>query len=97
MDDPTLAIVAKTHNVSSAAVMLRFVSQHGIAMLSSVSKPEYIAEDVGIFDFTLTADEMAKLATLQTGPRTCPDCFTNECQVGARTGLRVYIATCIAS
>lgn len=80
MDNPTLSAVAGRHNVSNAAVMLRFVSAHGISILSSISSPEYTAEDIGIFDFELTSADMAELAALQTEKRTCSDCYTTECQ-----------------
>ena len=35
MDDPTVSKIAAKHNVSGAAVMYRFVSMHGISVLSS--------------------------------------------------------------
>lgn len=60
--------------------MLRYVSAHGISVLSSVSKPEYTAEDIAMFEFELTPADMAALGKLQHGKRTCPDCFTAECQ-----------------
>lgn len=80
MDHPLVTAVATSHNVSSAAIMLKYVSTYGIAVLSSMSKLEYGMEDIGIFDFELSAEEMRQLDALQTGKRTCPDCFTDECQ-----------------
>ena len=60
--------------------VFRYVSAKGISVLSSISKPEYTAEDIGIFAFELSAQDEAELDGLQTGRRTCPDCYTNECQ-----------------
>jgi hypothetical protein len=60
--------------------VFRCVSAKGISVLSSISKPEYTAEDIGIFAFELSAQDEAELDGLQTGRRTCPDCYTNECQ-----------------
>jgi len=80
MGNPVVAAVASRHNVSAAAVMLKYVSAHGIAVLSSFSKPEYAVEDIRIFDFELSDQDMQQLDALQTGKRTCPDCYTDDCQ-----------------
>lgn len=81
MTNPVITAVATRHNVSNAAVMLKYVSVHGISVLSSMpANPEYAEEDIGIFDFDLTAADMKDLDSLQTGKRTCPDCFTSDCQ-----------------
>lgn len=45
---------------------------------------EHAIEDAGIFDFELSAEDMAKLNALQTQKRTCPDCYTHECQACAQ-------------
>jgi hypothetical protein len=39
-----------------------------------------LAEDLAIFDIKLTDDEVAALDKVTLGKRTCPDCFTDECQ-----------------
>ena len=63
--DPTVAKVAKAHGVSAAAVALRWVTQQGVVAVTSDSDPEYATEDLSIFDFELTAAEMAELAALR--------------------------------
>jgi len=83
MSDPTVAAVAKKHNVSSAQVMYRFVSAHGISVLSSFGTEEHAVEDMGIFDINLDEEDMANLRSLQKGKRTCQDCWTQECQACA--------------
>ena len=80
MSNAVVGAVAARHNVSNAAVMLKYVSAHGISVLSSFSSTEYAVEDIGIFDFELTAADMSALDALQTGKRTCPDCYTSDCQ-----------------
>ncbi len=44
--------------------MLRFLTQKGIAVIPRSTKPEHIKENFELFDFTLTDNEMAQLATL---------------------------------
>eukprot|EP00947_MAST-08B_sp_MAST-8B-sp1_P001425 g1425.t1 len=83
-DHPVVAGVAQKHNVSGAQVMYKYVSAHGIAVLSSMSSnPAYVAEDLGIFDFDLDALDMRALDALQTSKRTCTDCFNAPCQACA--------------
>ena len=79
-DDATLRNVAAKHNATAAQVMLRFVSQHNISVLSSISEPQFVFDDLHIFDFELSDEDMATLKALQKGKRTCQDCYTDECQ-----------------
>ena len=70
-------------------VMYRYVHQKDITVLSSYdpNHPEWLADDLGIFNMpggALTAEEMASLDALTPGKRTCPDCFTFECQACAQ-------------
>ena len=42
-------------------------------------------EDFAIFDFNLTTAEIEDIVAIQGGKkRTCPDCFTSECQTCAK-------------
>lgn len=68
LHDPTVLAVAAAHNVSAAQVALRWVVQQGIAAVSSARKPEYVQEDLDIFAFNLTADEMSRLAAVHASP-----------------------------
>jgi 2,5-diketo-D-gluconate reductase A len=45
-------------------VMLQFLTQKGIAVIPRSTKPEHIKENFALFDFTLTADELAQLSAL---------------------------------
>ena len=77
---PTVGAVAARHNATNGQVMLRYVSQHGISVLSSFTNPKYLDEDIGMFEISLSDQDMAELDALQTGKRTCPDCYTHQCQ-----------------
>lgn len=46
MDDPRVAAVAARHKVSTAVIMLRYVSQHGITIVTASDKLEYDEEDM---------------------------------------------------
>ncbi len=62
-----LTEIAVSHNKTVAPVILRWNVQRGvIVILKSVHK-ERIEENINIFDFTLTDEEMRKISTLDTG------------------------------
>lgn len=88
---PTVTKIAKAHNVSSIQIMYAYVSMRNITVLSAYDPqhPGYLPEDLAIFDITLTTDEMVALDKLTLGKRSCPDCFTDECQACAQTLLKL--------
>ena len=79
-DHPTVARVASKHNISSQGVMLKYVSQAGIALVSASDKEQYDIEDAALFGLTLDAQDVADLDALQSGARTCSDCYAEPCR-----------------
>ena len=65
--NPILTGIAERHGKSVGQVVLRWLTQRGIVVIPKSVKPERIAENVAIFDFTLAPDDMAAIATLDTG------------------------------
>ena len=65
--NPILSDIAKRHGKSVGQVVLRWLTQRGIVVIPKSVKPERIAENFAIFDFTLAPDDMAAIATLDTG------------------------------
>jgi len=45
-------------------VALRWLTQRGIVAIPKSSHKERMAQNLNIFDFTLTAEEMAQIATM---------------------------------
>ncbi|OGI90801.1 glyoxal reductase [Candidatus Nomurabacteria bacterium RIFCSPLOWO2_01_FULL_40_15] len=65
--------IAKKHDKSSAQVLLRWSLQHGcIAIPKSVHK-NHIKENLNIFDFELSREDMEKLDTLNENLHLSPD------------------------
>ena len=60
-----LSIAAK-HNKSVAQVILRWVIQRGIIALAKSTRKERMIENISVFDFELSAEEMAAITTLDT-------------------------------
>jgi 2,5-diketo-D-gluconate reductase A len=62
-----LQAIADKHGKTIGQVVLRWVVQLGIVALSKTVRKERMAENLAIFDFELDMDDMAKIATLDTG------------------------------
>ena len=62
--DKVLARIAAAHGKSAAQVSLRFLVQWGIAVIPRTSRPQRLSENLAIFDFELTATEMAEIGRL---------------------------------
>lgn len=65
--NPTLTQIADAHGRSVAQVVLRWLTQRGIVAIPKSVRPERMAENFAIFDFTLTEDDMTRIADLDTG------------------------------
>ena len=62
LDLPVLKAIAANHaNKSTAQVAFRWLVQQKSPFVTATGKADYIREDLDIFDFELTAGEMAML------------------------------------
>ncbi|KGQ62303.1 aldo/keto reductase [Gallibacterium anatis] len=62
--NPVLSEIAAKHGKSVAQVVLRWLNQHGIAIIPKSVKVERMRENRDILDFTLDAQDLAAIATL---------------------------------
>ncbi|HNT26498.1 MAG TPA: aldo/keto reductase [Anaerolineales bacterium] len=62
----TLLSIAAKHNKSAAQVILRWVVQRGIIALAKSTRKERMLENISVFDFELSAEDMAAINTLDT-------------------------------
>ena len=80
LTDPVIVGIAEAHSKSPAQVMLRWGLQEGRSVIPKSTKPERIAENIDVFDFELSSDEIAAIDALDTdhrgGPE--PDAITLE-------------------
>jgi 2,5-diketo-D-gluconate reductase A len=65
--NPLLTEIGHAHGKTVAQVTLRWLIQRGVVVIPKSSRPERMAENLDVFDFDLTDDEMARIATLETG------------------------------
>jgi diketogulonate reductase-like aldo/keto reductase len=73
LDDPVIGDIARAHGKTSAQVMLRWGLQHGRSVIPKSTKPDRIAENIDVFDFDLTDDDMTAIDALDTGRRGGPE------------------------
>ncbi len=64
--NPTLAAIGQAHGKSVGQVVLRWLTQRHVVVIPKSVRPERMAENLDIFDFHLTDQEMAQIATLDT-------------------------------
>ena len=62
--DPLITAVAERHGRTTAQVILRWLTQQGFVATPKSADPLRQAQNLDIFGFTLSADEMAVLGTL---------------------------------
>ncbi|MFF3574596.1 aldo/keto reductase [Nocardia jiangxiensis] len=73
LEDPVIAEIAAAHGKSPAQVMLRWHLQQNRQAIPKSVRPARIAENFDIFDFELTAAQLAAIDALDTGVRGGPD------------------------
>ena len=73
LDDPVIGAIATTHGKSPAQVMLRWGLQHGRSVIPKSTKPSRIAENIDVFDFELSTEDMSSIDALDTGRRGGPE------------------------
>jgi diketogulonate reductase-like aldo/keto reductase len=62
--DRVLAAIGRAHRKTAAQVSLRFLIQEGAVVIPRTSKVERLSENLAIFDFALSDEEMAEIRTL---------------------------------
>nr|WP_202871978.1 aldo/keto reductase [Kribbella pratensis] len=73
LEDSVIGEIARAHGKSPAQVMLRWGLQQGRSVIPKSTKPERIAENLDVFDFELSVDELAAIDALDTGKRGGPE------------------------
>ena len=63
--DPVIGEIARHKGKTVAQIALRWAIQHGVAPIPRSSNRQRIAENLAVFDFTLSEDEMRRIAALK--------------------------------
>ena len=65
-NDETLTRIGRAHGKSPAQVCLRWLVQQNVSAIPRTSRLERLSENIDIFDFELSADEMDRIGRLAT-------------------------------
>ncbi|MGQ7753266.1 aldo/keto reductase [Streptomyces sp. WC2508] len=65
--NPLLAGIGEEYGKSVAQVVLRWLTQRGVIAIPKSVRAERMPENLDVFDFQLTDEQMARIATLDTG------------------------------
>lgn len=69
LTDEAITAIAGAHGVSPAQVILRWDLQRGVAVIPGSSNPDHIRENLDLFGFELTQEEMEQIAALDRGEK----------------------------
>ena len=65
-NDPVLAQIGQAHGKTAAQVCLRWLVQQGVSAIPRTSRIERLSENIDIFDFALSPDEMQLISQLRS-------------------------------
>ncbi len=65
--EPVLCEIGAAHDKSAAQVALRYLTQNGIAVIPKSVHRERMAQNLALFDFMLTPEELARIRQLDLG------------------------------
>ncbi|HWM36758.1 MAG TPA: aldo/keto reductase [Streptomyces sp.] len=73
LQDPAITAIAEAHGKAPAQVILRWHLQLGNVVIPKSVTPERIRQNLDVFDFTLSDEDVAAITALDDGTRTGPD------------------------
>jgi 2,5-diketo-D-gluconate reductase A len=68
LTEPVLRELAERHHRTPAQIVLRWHVQQGIVAIPKSSNPQRMADNLAVFEFELTSEDMTRLAELSEGP-----------------------------
>lgn len=64
LNNPVITEIARAHGKSSAQVILRWNLQKSVVVIPGSSNPDHIRENLDLFDFELTSEDMVRIKAL---------------------------------
>lgn len=69
LSDPVIGKIAEAHNKTIAQIILRWHIQEGFSVIPGATNPDYIKENISIFDFELSNEDMTTMRSLNKEQR----------------------------
>ncbi len=76
LKDPRLLALADRYGKTPAQLILRWDMEHGVSAIPKSSNPQRLLENTGLFDFQISADDMAFMDTFHENLRVVEDPMT---------------------
>lgn len=67
LEEPVIAAIAEKYGKTPAQVIMRWHVQVGNVVIPGSKTPSHIADNIDVFDFELTSQEMAEISALDKG------------------------------
>lgn len=90
LDHPVLKAIGERHGKTTAQIILRWHVQEGLIPVVKAADPVHIRENMNIFDFVLSEDEMKEIHELDTGRSYFQDEYDKESEADR---AREYLET----
>ncbi|XP_031570803.1 uncharacterized protein LOC116305107 [Actinia tenebrosa] len=71
LEEPVVNDITKRYSISPAQVLLKWGLQHGVGVIPKSTNAQHIKENIQLFDFTLSEDDMKKLDELNNDKHFC--------------------------
>jgi 2,5-diketo-D-gluconate reductase A len=72
-EHPVIAGIAEQHGKTPSQVVLRWHIELGNLVIPKSTNPDRLAENLDVFDFSLSGEEVAANEALENGKRIGPD------------------------
>ncbi|EEB14936.1 aldose reductase, putative [Pediculus humanus corporis] len=69
LENPIMVKIAREKNKTTAQISLRYLIQCGTIVIPKTSSPKRLLENLSVFDFTLTPEEMAEIDSINKNER----------------------------
>ena len=73
LSDPAVTAIASKYDKSPAQVLLRWHIEEGIVPVPRAGDEKHLAQNIDVFDFTLSSEDMATLSGLDQGEEAARD------------------------